>query len=110
MLLNSPAAPAPANQDADRGSHPLGIVPHTIREFLASFQQIVIKGQAYDSCSACSDGIVEEYKRSGWNFVKRALNEKGYVEEVSGLKEVQRMAEEMEGDIEWDEEGEGEML
>ena len=71
---------------------------------------MVIKGSAYECCSACSTGIVEAYRSSGWNFVKRALNEKGYVEEVSGLKEVQRMAEEMEEDLEWDEEGEGELL
>ncbi|RPB29577.1 E1-like protein-activating [Terfezia boudieri ATCC MYA-4762] len=105
-----PAAPAPASQDADRGSHPLGIVPHTVREFLASFQQMVIKGSAYECCSACSTGIIEAYRSSGWDFVKRALNEKGYVEEVSGLKEVQKMAEEMEDDLEWDEGGEGELL
>jgi len=71
---------------------------------------MVIKGSAYEYCSACSTGIVEAYRSSGWDFVKRALNEKGYVEEVSGLKEVQRVAEEMEEDLEWDEEGEGELL
>lgn len=57
------------------------------------------------------------YKRDGWEFVKRAVNERGWVEEVSGLAEVQRQAERMmeEGGVEWvesgdEEEGEGELI
>lgn len=65
-----------------------------------------IRGQPYDCCSACSDNIVERYRTEGWDFVKRALNEKGWVEEISGLKEVQRRAEEMAEEIEWDDDGE----
>lgn len=70
---------------------------------------MVIRGPAYEFCSACSTRVVEEYQNSDWDFIKRALNEKGYVEEVSGLREVQRMAEEVGEDLEWDEEGEGEL-
>ena len=81
-------APAPLNPTEERGDHPLGIVPHQIRGFLSSFQNVVIKGSSYDSCSACSDKILRAYKEHGWEFVKRALNEKGYVEELSGLAEV----------------------
>src|SRR2546430_11423086 len=82
-------APAAASSTEDRKSHPLGIVPHQIRGFLSSFQNMVIAGKSYDSCSACSDKIVGAYKKDGWDFVKRALNERGYVEELSGLAEVQ---------------------
>jgi ubiquitin-like modifier-activating enzyme ATG7 len=50
--------------------------------------------------------------------VKRALLEKDYVAELSGLAEVQRKAEEMAGAVDWEEEdedglayeGEGELL
>lgn len=42
----------------------------------------------------------------GWDFVQRALNEEGYVEELSGLKEVQETAEATLADIEWDEDSE----
>lgn len=81
-------APAPLTPTEERGDHPLGIVPHQIRGFLSNFQNMVIKGSSYDSCSACSDKILRAYKEHGWEFVKRALNEKGYVEELSGLAEV----------------------
>lgn len=86
-------APAPKSHSENQGDHPLGIVPHQIRGFLTSFQNIVIKGQSYDCCSACSDTVIATFKRDGWEFVRKALDEKGYVEDLSGLSEVQRSAE-----------------
>ncbi|KAK2624944.1 hypothetical protein QTJ16_005313 [Diplocarpon rosae] len=103
--------------ERDPLNHPLGLVPHQIRGFMANFQNILISGQSYDCCSACSPKVVDEYKRSGWEFIKRALTDKDYVTELSGLAEVQRQAEAAAGDIDWDsepnmedEEGEGELL
>lgn len=81
-------APAPASPTADRGDHPLGTVPHQIRGFLSTFQNLVIRGSSYECCSACSRNIIRAYTEDGWQFVKKALNEKGYVEEISGLAEV----------------------
>ncbi|KAI9787542.1 MAG: Autophagy protein 7 [Geoglossum umbratile] len=100
------AAPAPSSQGDSRGDHPLGIVPHQIRGFLARFQNMVIRGKSYDCCSACSDRVVEGYRTDGWEFVKRALNEPGFVEEISGLAEVQRAAEKAVTEVDWDEGGE----
>ncbi|KAL8953528.1 MAG: hypothetical protein Q9222_000632 [Ikaeria aurantiellina] len=82
-------ASAPTSPTEDYGDHPLGVVPHQIRGFLSSFQNLAIKSNSYDHCSACSPCIVQAYKDDAWQFVKRALNEKGYVEDMSGLAEVQ---------------------
>jgi ubiquitin-like modifier-activating enzyme ATG7 len=79
-------APPPGSEE--RGENPLGVVPHQIRGFLATFRNMVISGRSYDCCSACSDRIVHAYKKNGWSFLRKALNEKGYVEELSGLAEV----------------------
>jgi ubiquitin-like modifier-activating enzyme ATG7 len=89
-------------------THPLGAVPHQIRGFLSTFSNLSIKGQPYDCCSACSDKMVSRYEAEGWDFVKRAINEKGWVEEISGLAEVHRLAELAAGDgeLSWDDEGE----
>ena len=65
---------------------------------------MLISGQSYDCCSACSPKIVEAYKKGGWEFIKRALTEKDYVTELSGLAEVQRAAEAAANDVEWDSE------
>jgi ubiquitin-like modifier-activating enzyme ATG7 len=110
------AAPASVSSGDDRGDHPLGLVPHQIRGFLSNFTNLSIAGKSYNSCSACSDRVVDVYKTDGWAFVEKALNERDYVEELSGLKEVQRAAEAAAADIEFseedeiDEDGDGEML
>lgn len=98
------AAPAPSSPDEDRGDHPLGLVPHQIRGFLSNFRNLSITGNAYNCCSACSDRVLDAYQKEGWAFVERALNDKDYVEELSGLKEVQRAAEAAAADVEWSEE------
>lgn len=90
-LLQHPlgaSAPAPTSTTEDRGDHPLGLVPHQIRGYLSNFQNIMIKGNSYDCCSACSDKITSAFKSEGWQFVRKALNEKGFVEDLSGLAEV----------------------
>jgi ubiquitin-like modifier-activating enzyme ATG7 len=96
--------------------HPLGTIPHTIRGYLSTFSNLQVTGQPYSCCSACSDVVLKAYEADPWDFVQRALDEKGWVEEMSGLKEVQRRADEAADDLEWDsEEGggmdeEGELL
>lgn len=105
-------APAPQPKagtvpERDPPEHPLGLVPHQIRGYVSTFQNIVIRGQSYDCCSACSPRILEAYRNDDWEFVKRALLEKDFVAELSGLAEVQRQAEELETTVDWDEEDEG---
>ncbi|KFA66998.1 hypothetical protein S40285_06253 [Stachybotrys chlorohalonatus IBT 40285] len=114
-------APAPqvtqgSVPERDPPDHPLGLVPHQIRGYVSTFQNLVIRGQSYDCCSACSPKILDAYRTDGWGFVRRALQEKDYVAELSGLAELQRRAEEMAADVDWEEEdeaaeeGEGELL
>lgn len=111
-ILQSPLkaktpAPPPSGTPAPSGpAHPLGTVPHQLRGFLSSWSTMAIAGRAYDCCSACSPAIVDAFDRDGWDFVKRAISEPGYVEDVSGLAEVQRRADEAADDVDWDEESE----
>lgn len=100
------SAPPINNPQAQHPDHPLGSVPHSLRGFLTDWRTLTIRGQAYDCCSACSPTILSLYNDEGWDFVKRAINEKGYVEEVSGLAEVQRRAEELDNEVDWQSEGE----
>lgn len=97
---SSPGAPT---YERDPPDHPLGLVPHQIRGFLHTFQNMLIRGQSYPFCSACSKPILDAYKKSGWAFVKEALNSRDYVAELSGLAEVQRKAEAASGDVDWSE-------
>jgi ubiquitin-like modifier-activating enzyme ATG7 len=111
---NASAAFARASTTPDDFEHPLGLVPHTLRGFLSNWSTMQIVGEPYPHCSACSDLIVDAYEKDGWSFIKKALGEKGWVEEVSGLAEVQRRAIEAAdaGDVDWeeDDDGDGELL
>ena len=110
-------APKGPSAERDPPEHPLGLVPHQIRGYVSTFQNLVIRGQSYENCSACSPAILEEYRNEGWNFVKKALLEKDYVSELSGLAEIQRRTDAMNLAMDWDEEvgegqeeGDGELL
>lgn len=85
------AAPAPQSRRDEHGDHPLGLVPHQIRGFLSTFENITVTGKSYNCCSACSEKVVGAYREHGWDFLRKALNEPGYVEELSGLKEVGKL-------------------
>ncbi|KAI0509445.1 hypothetical protein F5B22DRAFT_331070 [Xylaria bambusicola] len=102
----APVSSSAATQEADTtDEYALGIVPHQIRGFLNRFQNLVIRGQSYPCCSACSPPIISAYRNEGWEFVKHALENKDYVAELSGLAEVQRKAEAMAGEIDWEDDG-----
>lgn len=48
---------APAEQGSsltDNTEHPLGIMPHQVRGFIAHYAQLVVTGHAFDKCTACS--------------------------------------------------------
>ena len=106
--LAPPASPTPSHPSLPPPFvHPLGIIPHTIRGYLNNFSNIQVEGKPYDCCSACSEKVLAHYVEDPWGFVERALNEKGWVEEMSGLAEVQRKADEAAAAIDdWDDEGE----
>lgn len=50
--------------------------------------------------------MLDAYTADPWGFVQKALDEQGWVEEMSGLKEVQRKADEAAADVDWDEDEE----
>lgn len=83
-------------------SSPMGAVPHQIRGFLAGFQQMPIGGQAFDCCTACSAKVVTEYTARGEDFLIEAFNSPDYLEELTGLADMRRAADDL-GDFSWDE-------
>ena len=101
----APVPNADSTFDRDPEDHALGIVPHQVRGFLANFQNLVIHGQSYPSCSACSAPILDAYEKEGWDFVKKALADRDYVAELSGLAEIQRQAEAMAAELDLSDDG-----
>lgn len=107
MVHHPDGAAAPASGGASglaaeevESKSPLGALAHQLRGFLGSLQQLPVAGAAYDRCTACSESVVDAYRRQGDAFLLRAFNEPSYLEELTGLAEMKRAAE--GADCAWD--------
>eukprot|EP01048_Picozoa_sp_COSAG05_P001094 COSAG05_NODE_34_length_27784_cov_62.890129_24_plen_701_part_00 len=84
---------------------PLGKVPHQIRGFISDFSNVALSAQPFDCCTACSESVRSEYRRRGANFVLEALQKPSYLEDLTGLAELQRRAADFDDDaFDWDSE------
>jgi len=105
-LLHHPlGAKAPAESSTElfeNTTSPLGVVPHQIRGFLSHFTNVLVFANAYDKCTACSLSVIEEYKNHGFDFLLQVFNNPTYLEDISGLTQLQKEAQNIS--IEWDEE------
>ncbi|XP_065347179.1 ubiquitin-like modifier-activating enzyme ATG7 [Cloeon dipterum] len=91
-------APASFDQEqsaADSGS-PLGLLPHSVRGYLAQFQIILPATRSFPQCAACSSLILNEYKDKGFDFLLQVFNSPGFLEDLTGLSELQKNSEEAE--------------
>lgn len=53
-----PRAPPQTNlHPSEPIEHPFGLVPHQIRGFLTHFTNLLVTGQAFDKCTACSTKV-----------------------------------------------------
>uniref|UniRef100_A0A1J3GFV1 Ubiquitin-like modifier-activating enzyme ATG7 n=1 Tax=Noccaea caerulescens TaxID=107243 RepID=A0A1J3GFV1_NOCCA len=71
---------------------PLGILPHQIRGSISQFSQMTLLGQASNSCTACSETVVSEYREKGNSFILEAINHPTYLEDLTGLTELKKAA------------------
>ncbi|GFS23194.1 ubiquitin-like modifier-activating enzyme ATG7 [Elysia marginata] len=67
----------------------LGVVPHQIRGFLSRFHQILPASQAFSMCTACCPLVLEKYRTENFDFLLKAFNEVGYLENITGLAAMQ---------------------
>lgn len=95
--MNAPAAYNLSNEidkgmDLDAQSV-LGPIPHSIRGFLWSYQNVVPTCTKFSQCIACSDSILQKYRDEGTEFLMKVINNAKYLEEVTGLEQLQLAAE-----------------
>ncbi|KAJ3670895.1 hypothetical protein LUZ60_008321 [Juncus effusus] len=69
---------------------PLGILPHQIRGSISQASQLTLLGHSSDSCTACSQSVVTEYRKRGLEFVLEAINHPTYLEDLTGLTELMK--------------------
>ncbi|KAL9540802.1 hypothetical protein MBANPS3_009481 [Mucor bainieri] len=61
---------------------------------------MLIVGQAYEKCTACSEKILEAYDENHLSFVKQVLKDPLYLEEITGLAAMKKESESLLND--WD--------
>jgi len=103
-IINSPDG---INSKADSSSSPfdetptpLGLIPHQIRGFLTHFNNLLVVGQKFSQCTACSKTVIDEYKKGGVEFVQKVISQSGYLEHLTGLDELHKEGELLNCD--WD--------
>lgn len=91
---------------AGGSDQPLGILPHQIRGSLSQFSQMTLIGLSSNSCTACCEKVVSEYRKRGLDFILQAINHPTYLEDLTGLTELMKSAEEWDDKVDDDEDEE----
>lgn len=72
----------------------LGAVPHTIRGDLSDYGVRSLSTSCFEQCTACSPKVVEKWREEGFRLVEWAGEDATYLEDLTGLTELKRVAEE----------------
>lgn len=67
---------------------PLAFIPHQLRGFLNAFHAILITGEAFDRCIACSPRVLAAYEADAFALLEHACNSSAYLEDLTGLSEL----------------------
>ena len=103
FYADSLQAAVPHETDEVDGESPLGAVPHQIRGFMAGFRQMLIGGQAFDKCTACSKTVVAELAENAGDLMVNCCNNSKYLEDLTGLTAMKAEMEAMDDmDMDWD--------
>ena len=65
----------------------LGIIPHQVRGDMNDYRVTPMCGYAFEMCIACSPKILAEFQKDPEDFVLKACNKPGHLEDVSGITE-----------------------
>ncbi|CAH0490749.1 unnamed protein product [Peronospora farinosa] len=108
-VLHSPQKKYVGADKPSDGSVPMGFIPHQLRGFLNAFQTMVITGEAFDKCIACSSKVLNAYAADGLGLLEKACNSTAYLEELTGLNQLTEEADSLIIDLE-DSDEDGDMI
>ena len=91
-----PAAPAEVSGGQESV---LGLVPHTIRGSLHSFNMFTPVGPAFSQCTGCSTKVLDMLRRDGWDMVRKVMESPKFLEDLTGLTDLMSDADLLAGVI-----------
>lgn len=84
----------------------LGHLPHQLRGSLYNFTTLLIQGPSYEKCTGCSETVLQEYVKGGFQMVQNACNDESYLRSLTGLDKLYDATNDIE--VDWSEEEEEE--
>lgn len=63
----------------------LGILPHSIRGYLSTFQHILPATERFSQCIACSEKVLDQFRDHGNEFLMKVFDSAEYLEAVTGI-------------------------
>jgi len=96
-LIQHPLGIAAPHEGKTELGHPtsteLGIIPHQIRGFLTTLQNIPMIGYQYTQCVACSGNILNAYRKDPYGFCLSVFNKPEILEDISGITAMKKEQE-----------------
>uniref|UniRef100_A0AAV1VF64 Ubiquitin-like modifier-activating enzyme ATG7 n=1 Tax=Peronospora matthiolae TaxID=2874970 RepID=A0AAV1VF64_9STRA len=108
-VLHSPQGKYVTADKPEDGHVPMGFIPHQLRGFLNAFETMVITGEAFDKCIACSAKVLDAYALDGPDLLEKACNSTAFLEELTGLNHLTEAADLLMVDFE-DSDEDGDMM
>ncbi|GMF11248.1 unnamed protein product [Phytophthora lilii] len=108
-VLHSPEGKFVGAEKPIDGSVPMGYIPHQLRGFLNAFQNMVITGESFDKCIACSSKVLDAYSADALGLLEKACNSTAFLEELTGLNQLTEEADSLMIDLE-DSDEDGDMI
>ncbi|KAK7576226.1 hypothetical protein V9T40_012512 [Parthenolecanium corni] len=74
----------------------LGKIPHSIRGFIADFENILLCTPAFNQCIACSPIVIKEYLQDSDGFLQKVFCDIKYLPNLTALSQYELIDDELE--------------